>query len=219
MIEINLLPAGEKRRPARRAGASPRRAGLPAYSGDPYMLGLGVFALAVFLGLGFLYWRVDARAAEVQAQIETERADSVRFASTIGLVETLRARQDTIEQKIDVIRGVDERRYVWPHLLDEVSRAVPQYTWLTRLAAVDAGPADTTGAGPAFNVEGSAGSTQALTRFMKSLESSPFIQDVTLVTSERAVTEGRSYHRFTLEARYEAPDSSFVETIPVIPVH
>lgn len=219
MIEINLLPAGEKRRPARRAGASPRKPGLPAYSGDPYTLGLGVFALLVFLGLGFLYWQVDSRTAEVRAQIESERADSVRFASTIQLVDALRARQDTIERKIDVIRSVDERRYVWPHLMDEISRAVPAYTWLTRLTAVEAAPADTTAAGPAFNVEGSAGSTQALTRFMKSLESSPFIQDVTLVTSERAETAGRSYHRFTLEARYEVPDSSFIETTPVIPVH
>jgi len=222
LIEINLLPSGEKRRPARRAGGGRKLPSLPAYSGDPYMSGLGVFALLVFLGLGFLYWRVDIRKAELQVRLEKEVADSTTLTGTIDLVQRLSARQDTIEKKIDVIRSVDERRYVWPHIMDEVSRSIPPYTWLTKLAAAeDDASADTGGAkraGPVFSLEGNTGSTQALTRFMKNLEASPFITGVTLVTSEQTVTEGRSYQKFTLEARWETPDSSFIETVPVIVV-
>jgi Tfp pilus assembly protein PilN len=238
LIEINLLPAGEKkRRPSGRAGGARRGPALPKFAGDPYMLGLGALAVVVFLGLGFAYWRVDTAEAAVEARIETETRDSTRFASTIELVEAMESRQDTIESKIGVIRGVDERRYIWPHLLDEISRAIPPYTWLTKLAAVEAeenaAPAQPVTAadsaavlaaasakpeGPAFNLEGNTGSTQALTRFMKSLEASPFIRDVTLVTSEQTSTAGRTYQKFTLEARYETPDSSFVETVPVISI-
>lgn len=237
MIEINLLPAGEKkRRPAGRAGAPRRGLALPRYAGDPYMLGLGALAVLVFVGLGFAYWRVGTAHAAVEARIEDEKQDSTRFAATIDLVDAMEARQDTIESKIEVIRGVDERRYVWPHILDEISRAIPPYTWLTKLAAaeveVKARPAPKTAAdsaaareaaaakpvGPSFTLEGNTGSTQALTRFMKSLEASPFIRDVTLVTSEQTSTEGRTYQKFTLEARYEVPDSSFVESVPVISI-
>lgn len=240
MIEINLLPAGEKkRRPAGRAGAARRGPALPKFAGDPYMLGLGALAVVVFLGLGFAYWRVDTAQAAVESRIETETRDSTRFASTIELVDAMESRQDTIESKIGVIRGVDERRFIWPHLLDEISRAIPPYTWLTKLAAVEAEvaavPAEPKTAadsaavkaaaeaaanpqGPAFNLEGNTGSTQALTRFMKSLEASPFIRDVTLVTSEQTNTAGRTYQKFTLEARYETADSSFVETVPVISI-
>ncbi|HEX2093211.1 MAG TPA: PilN domain-containing protein, partial [Longimicrobiaceae bacterium] len=180
---------------------------------------------------GFMYWQTDSERSELEARLEKAVDDSTRFASTIKLVGTLDARQDTIQSKIGVIRSVDERRYVWPHLMDEVGRAVPPYTWLTKLAAVEeeapvaAAPADTAAAkpagtpeGPRFTLEGNTGSTQALTRFMKSLEASPFIRDVTLVTSEQTSTEGRSYQKFTLEARYEVPDSSFIETLPVVPV-
>ena len=222
MIEINLLPSGEKRRSPRRAGGGRKVPALPAYSGDPYMAGLGVFALLVFLGLGFLYWRKDTERAEMQVRLDKEVADSTTLTGTIDLVQKLSARQDTIEKKIEVIRSVDERRYVWPHIMDEVSRAIPPYTWLTKLAATeDDAPADTSSAkrpGPAFNLEGSTGSTQALTRFMKSLEASPFIAGVTLVTSEQTVTAGRSYQKFTLEARWEMPDSSFIETVPMIAI-
>ena len=241
MIEITLLPAGEKkRRPAGRAGAS-RGPALPKVPGDPYALGLGAVAVLLFLGLGYAYWRVDAVRAEAEGRIEQAKQDSVRFASTIQLVSAMESRQDTIESKIQVIRGVDERRFIWPHLMDEISRAIPPYTWLTKVAAAEAeqaapppAPAPGTPAadsaaakpaaapaepvGPAFSLEGNTGSTQALTRFMKSLEASPFIRDVTLVTSEQTSTEGRTYQKFTLEARYEVPDSSFIESVPVISI-
>ncbi len=234
MIEINLLPDGEKkRRSAGRAGAPRLGLTLPKFSGDPYMLGLGVVGVLLFAGVGFAYWRVHSAHASTETRIEEARQDSTRFASTIELVDAMEARQDTIESKIQVIRGVDERRYVWPHIMDEISRAIPPYTWLTRVAASEVAPpppprtaADSAAAreaaavprGPSFTLEGNTGSTQALTRFMKSLEASPFIRDVTLVTSEQTSTEGRTYQRFTLEARYEVPDSSFIETVPVISI-
>ncbi|HEX2187854.1 MAG TPA: PilN domain-containing protein [Longimicrobiaceae bacterium] len=233
MIEINLLPAGEKkRRSAGRAGAARRGPALPQLPGDPYTIGLGAVAVLLFVGMGFAYWRMDTGRTAAEARVEQAKQDSIRFASTIQLVSALEARQDTIESKIGVIRGVDERRYVWPHLLDEISRALPPYTWLTKVAAAEAEPpppppttaadsaaaaaAPSVPAGPAFSLEGNTGSTQALTRFMKGLEASPFIRDVTLVTSEQTSTDGRTYQKFTLEARYEVPDSSFVETVPVI---
>ena len=72
---------------------------------------------------------------------------------------------------------------------------------------------------PGFNLEGNAATTQSLTRFMKNLEASPFIRDVALVTSEQTQTQGRTYLKFTLEARWEQPDSTLIETVPVVPVN
>lgn len=231
MIEINLLPAGTKRR-----SAAPRRSAalagprMPRYSGDPYAAGLALLGVLVLLSVALQYWRTDARQATLAAELETEVADSTRFAATIQLLDAVRARQDTIRQKIDVIRSVDTRRYEWPHLLYEVSRALPPFTWLTSVTAADAEPAapapaaadsaapppPTVPLGPSFTVEGNSGNTQALTRFMKGLEESPFIREVTLVTSEQVEEEGRTFQKFTLEARYENPDSAFIQTTPVV---
>jgi Tfp pilus assembly protein PilN len=179
--------------------------------------------------------------------VESQRQDSLRLARTIALMRTIDSRKDTIEQKMAVIRSVDGRRYVWPHLMDEISRAVPPFTWLTRVAATTPPPAPPAAAAPAapadtgkqaagdtakklpplpppppppgFNVEGDAATTQALTRFMKNLEASPFIRDVALVTTEQTQTQGRTYLKFTLEARWEQPDSTLIETVPVVPVN
>jgi type IV pilus assembly protein PilN len=247
LIEINLLPSGTPRRAAARPSARPA-AGLPKLGADPRVAALGAAAVVVLALAAFDFWRTGAQKGALAAQVQDEVADSVRLARSIELMKSLEGRRDTIEQKIEVIRAVDGRRYVWPHILDEVSRAVPPYTWLTKLSAIeeeetapapapapgpakgdsakaaaDSAAADSAAAaapppGPGFNVEGNAATTQALTRFMKNLEASPMIRDVTLVTSEQTQTEGRVYQKFTLEARWEAPDSSLVETVPVVPV-
>ena len=229
MIEINLAPGAEPRR-SYRAGRTPMRIPqLPAMGGSG-AVGLGAAGVLLLLLVGFFFWRLGSQREALELRVEQEVTDSTRFATTIALINSLQQRQDTIQSKIEVIRSVDQRRYVWPHLLDEIGRSVPEYTWLTEIAvqedaAPPPAPADTTeGAlappppprGPAFTIQGNAGSTQALTRLMKNLEASPFIRDVSLVTSEQVDVEGRTIHRFTVEARYETPDESVIETVPVV---
>ena len=236
MIQINLLPGGTPKRATAARGA--RRPALPTSSMDPRVAAVGLAAFLVLVLAGFGWWKTGSARTALETEVEAETQDSVRLARTISLMETLDARRDTIENKIAVIRSVDGRRYVWPHLMDEVSRAVPPYTWLTKLAAADddtpapaAAPAPAAGdtttpaapaaapapQGPAFSVEGNAGTTQALTRFMKNLEMSPMIRYVALVTSEQTSKDGRTYLKFTLEARYEKPDSSLLEIVPLLP--
>jgi Tfp pilus assembly protein PilN len=232
LIEINLLPGGTARRPAA-GGRSLRMPSLPSVGGDPRITGLGLFAVVAFLGCAWLWYSLGQQHDDLQAQVDQAVADSTRMAKTIGLVHDLEARQDTIRDKIGIIRSVDQRRYVWPHILDEVSRAVPPYTWLTKLSSSEdaaapapaaAGAAPAAGAagaaaaapqGPHLTIEGNTASTTALTRFMKNLEASRMLRDVSLVTSSAATEQGRQFLKFTLEARYETPDSAAIRTVPL----
>lgn len=214
LIEINLAPSGsgKVRRKGLPAFSMPS---LPAFGGtDRNVSIMAALAVLVVLALGLSVWRIGGRTATAQAEVARQVADSTRYASTIDLMASLRAREDTIEQKIEVIRSVDSRRYIWPHLLDEISAAVPPYTWLTEIGSTLA--ADSLQVGPSFSVQGNAGSTQTLTRFMKNLEESAFVRDVTLITSEQEVIEGRTIHRFSLEARYSTPLPSEIRTVPLV---
>ncbi|MBW3570278.1 MAG: hypothetical protein KY467_04155, partial [Gemmatimonadetes bacterium] len=136
MIEINLLPSGTPRRPAasRRAPGGPS---LPSLGADPRVAGLAGAAVLLALLGAYWFWTSGQARGELQAQIDAQAADSVRLERTIALMKTLDTRRDTIDRKMEVIRQVDTRRYVWPHLMDEVSRATPPFMWLTRLAAVE----------------------------------------------------------------------------------
>ncbi len=217
MIQINLLPSGSAARPQTRSRPIARLPKIPQFGGNPLVAGLGAVGVLVALTFAFLFWKAGAREADLRVQIEEAVTDSVRLSSTIELVQSLRAREDTITQKIAVIKDVDDRRFVWPHLLDEVSKSVPAFTWLSSITSTQ--PADSGAVGPALTLQGNAGSTQALTRFMKNLEASPFMRAVTLVTSEQVTEESRTFQRFTLEAQYEVPAEQAIETVPVVVIN
>jgi Tfp pilus assembly protein PilN len=213
VIEINLAFGAESRRAPRARAAALRLPALPALGSDPRIGGAVVAGALLVLFVGHAFWSLGSRRSELEAQLREQVEDSTRYATTISLVRALEARQDTIRQKIGVIREVDQRRYVWPHLMDEISAAVPSYTWLRSITSTEP---DTLHTVPSVTLQGNAGSTQALTRFMKNLESSAYVRDVTLVTSEQVEIDGRAVHKFTLEARYEAPDSTAILTVPLV---
>jgi Tfp pilus assembly protein PilN len=216
LIEINLAPGAAGARARRKTLPGVRLPSLPAVTGDARTaaaVGAGILVLAVAV---FGYWRMGSQRTTLEAQVQQEVTDSIRFASTIDLVRSLQARQDTVRQKIDIIRSVDTRRYVWPHLLDEISLAVPAYVWLAEIGSTEG--TDSLAIGPALTIQGNAGSTQSLTRFMKNLESSPFVREVTLITSEQDVMEGRTVQRFSLEALYRVPDAEVIETVPIVEI-
>ena len=167
------------------------------------------------LGIGYLFFSVAGEREELEVMVEVAVRDSIRFADVISQSRLLQSRADSIAQRVSVIQEIDEGRYVWPHLMDEVARAMPDYAWLTRLAQIEV--LDT----PTFQIEGRAGTYFALTSLMESLEASPFIQGVQLIASEQVeiVAEdgggARLLYEFILEASAEEPPPELIETVPL----
>jgi Tfp pilus assembly protein PilN len=211
LIEIDLAPRGP--------GAEPPPVGRsllgfrpPASAGAVRLLAGALISLLVVGLVGFGYRRSASAARALTIQIQQEVSDSMDHAGRMSQIEFLRAQNDTIVLKIEAIRRVDRRRYVWPRLLDEISRALPAHTWLTEIS--EAPGADTTDSGPVFTLQGNAGSTLALTRYMKNLEDSPYIRDVTLITAGQVEVDGLPLQRFALEARHRAPEPERIVTVP-----
>ncbi|HLU26237.1 MAG TPA: PilN domain-containing protein [Longimicrobiales bacterium] len=211
MIEVNLLPGAAKRARRRKAAFS-----LGSLGGKAAGVRFGKLQLAAVgtwvLSLAAIGWmRVDASAQRENIELEIEQAvqDSARYAALIASAESLRARRDTIAQKLQVIQEIDAGRYIWAHVMDEVGRAVPDYTWLTSIDQLEGGPY------PRFRIEGRTGNTFALTEFMKNLEESPFIRGVRLASTDLVREGDRLVHSFSLEATYEEPPPELIETVPL----
>ena len=114
---------------------------------------------------------------------------------------------------MDIIQEIDALRFVWPHLLDELARALPDYTWLTQVIQVSIGDV------VEFQVRGRAGNNRALTTFWRQLQESPFIRSVQLVQTEQVVEPtGQLVYDFQLDCVYEAPPLEFLETVPLFGV-
>lgn len=216
MIEVNLLPGGKKKSAGRRklSLSLPKLGGrLPEI--DRWSLGVGIVVLAVLLFSGWLFFSIRGDAEELEVQTEVAVRDSIRLADILDESSLLQARADSIAERVAIIQVIDQSRYLWPHLMDEVARALPDYAWLTGLFQISDGE------DLVFQIQGQAGTYFALTTFMENLEASPFIRGVQLVESRQvSVPAGgaggeRLLYEFTLEAERQRPSAEVIETVPL----
>ena len=107
---------------------------------------------------------------------------------------------------------------------------MPAYTWLIDLgvsapaatsAAAQNKPAgakpDSAPAAPpplTFQINGRTIDIQAYTRFLRQLEASPWITDVTPVSAMTVVEKERPVTAFTIRASYNRADSAYIRTAP-----
>lgn len=57
---------------------------------------------------------------------------------------------------------------------------------------------------------------QAFTRFMRSLEDSPFIEGVLMERTEALVESGKAITQFTLQVTYSRPDTLMLKRAPIV---
>ena len=143
MIEINLLP-GAKRTTRRKVNFAPGAAlaSVGANLKDKYL----IFAVAgVVIGLGGIagmYVYQSRQKAAIDVRESSAATDSARFAAVLTARSHAETTRDSVYQQLAIIKSIDDSRYTWPHLLEAINLAVPQYTWLT--AVTQTSPITTT---------------------------------------------------------------------------
>ena len=235
MIEINLLPGGKKKTRQGTGGGVDFKAiaaGIASRVKDPFLAGT-VAAYIISIGaVAWLWTSQSSRTTELEERLAKATSDSTMYAKVIAEQGRAVAQRDSVRRQFQIIRMIDGNRYIWAHLLDEVSRSLPDYTWITGVkqlgtfnpippkpvgdAAAVKKPAVEEVVGPPplrFRLGGNTVDIQALTRFMRLLEASPYIRGVTLMSSELVAGEGgKEYTRFELEADFEPPPASIIRT-------
>lgn len=140
MIEINLLPGSQRKTRGRGLDFAPGAAlaGLGARFKDKYLIfggGALVVGLAAIAGMYLLQSREESA---LTARESAAAADSSRFAAVLTARARAETTRDSVYQQLAIIKSIDDSRYTWPHLLEAVNLAVPQYTWLTTVSQTSA---------------------------------------------------------------------------------
>jgi type IV pilus assembly protein PilN len=236
MITVNLRP-GQKRK---RTGASFNLKGLldgfsvfrdlASRVKDPLLMGsVGAWVL-VAGGLGLFYLNTARQFYTLEPRLEQARSENRRFKAFLADKRRQEKIRDSLLAQITVIRSVDGDRYVWPHLLDEITKALPAYTWLVDLGFTAAPAVATEPAKPGtkadsaaaaavkppltFQITGRTIDIQAYTRFLRQLEASPWISDVTPVSAQTIVEKERPVTAFSIRASFSPADSAYIRTAP-----
>lgn len=215
MINVNLHPEGRKAGRKSRSGSSFELPSLEGFGGldslreDPWRTGLIAAVVLVPLAVGAMWISQRSEAGQLEDRLETALADSTRLADLRALSDSLRDRQVEIRERISLIETLDGGRFVWPHLLNEISDALPTSAWISSIQRQSSDPQLT------LEIQAVATTPMTITEFVRALDASRHIGSVRIVRSQRETTDGRPGHAFTLIVRYAEP-SEPAETAPLI---
>ncbi len=216
MIEVNLHPHGAKAR--RRATLR-----LPSFGGgfgggrgrrsggrDPWITAAIGVPLVAFLVVGAMWYSQRAEARGLEDQVQEALGDSARLADLRQLSDSLSQRDRVIQERVGHVADLDGDRFVWPHLLDEVSRALPDYTWITTIESLSPLP------GLSVRIRGMAANPVAITAFIRNLSESLYVGDVQLAGSQQVQMERFTVQSFELSVTYAEPPDSVVQMVPIV---
>jgi Tfp pilus assembly protein PilN len=181
MIRVNLLERKQKepsKLPAIRLGGS-----------------TGLIAAAVVLAaVGWIGWRyVDNKSqiGELQTRIADADKQIENLKKVLKQVDEFQLKKQALEKKVEVISNLKRQQRVPVHLLDQISRQIPDYLWLESMEEKESG----------ISLKGRATNYNAVSNFYNNLKDSPFFTEVTLGNTQRA-PQGVS---FALSCRFTPP--------------
>jgi len=167
MIRINLL--------AVERGTTKRSAIIPA--AHRVTIGASLILLATVLAVGWWFWSLRQTSQQLDDDIARAEIETQQLRSVLAQVQKFEARKAQLQQRVTLIEQLRRGQSGPVHLLDEISKALPDRLWLTELSQK----------GQEMTFAGMTTSLTGLSDFVANLESSAwFRKPVDIIDSEMA---------------------------------
>ena len=221
MIEINLLP-GKKKRKASAGLSLPDFREIVGKIRDPLMLAaIGSWVLLLPF-VGYTFYTEGAKVTILQEDSTLIEGQALRFRNLLRTKQRQERLRDSLVSQLASIREIDAERYIWPHILEEVAKALPDFTWLTSVEFVPAPAPDITAEGETlvrppvrFTIAGRTADLSGYTRFARNLANSPWIADIQFGGTQQVLDDDKAVTAFTITATFQQADSAFIRTVPL----
>jgi type IV pilus assembly protein PilN len=184
LIRINLLTVDRER--------ATRKAKFQV--GQKVTVACSLILVAAALIVGWWFWALNRTSADLDQQIADAERETQRLQSVIQQVAQFEARRAQLQQRVTLIEELRKGQTGPVHLLDQISRALPESMWLISLRQ----------AGQEITIEGQCTSLNSLSDFVSGLEASNlFERPVEIIDSrvEPATTAAPELIRFSVRAR------------------
>lgn len=195
MIRINLLAT--ERRGAKAA---------PGLQAGQKMMVIGSLLLVLTaVGVGWRYWALGQQKAEVVREIESARREEARLQEILKQVQEFENRRKMLESRVALIDELRKGQTAPVHMIDQVSRALPDMTWLTNLQQT----------GYVLTIQGRCLSLTSLSDFIGNLEASRYFARPVEIIESAVVPggdgKGPELIQFTIRGTFQMQG---VETTP-----
>lgn len=180
MIRINLLPVRAAQKKARLQGQ---------------LIVLVLSLVVTGLICGGLYASVAVKISSEKNEIAQIDKEIKRLKKTLGEVAQFKKLQKEFQGKLDVLATLKEKKTGPVHLLDELSRVLPDKLWIDSFKESKG----------AISIKGVGLNEETVARFMRELEASPYYKQVDLKVTEQTKKSGLKLQKFDISCRAETP--------------
>jgi type IV pilus assembly protein PilN len=191
MIRINLLKP-ETKEISEEPTALPEfkaRKGLPAYS---------LVVVLALLAVVLLYFFQRNSFTNEQNLLSKAQEEKKSLEYVIATLAELENQKSLYEKKINLIRSLKARQEDAVKIMDELSKNIPEWVWLTD-ASFDS---------QNIQIKGRALSNNLIADYISNLELSPYIGSVSLDSSTQRRLGNNEFMEFSLNAKYLMPQES-----------
>lgn len=188
MIKINLLA---ERRAAKAKAPSTFKLEV---GGSQNLMLAGILVIGVLVAGGWSWSKVaeldKVRDEKVKAEAELKRLEDIRKKA-----EAFKKQKELLERKINLITDLKKKQAVPVHILDQISRNLPDFMWLDSMTAVS----------NAITISGKATTYNAVSNLYDNLRASGQFSNVVMGKTNES---GDNNVSFSLTCTYAPPGPS-----------
>jgi type IV pilus assembly protein PilN len=193
MIRINLLVVDRQR--------AAKRVFLPA--AQKVTIGATIILLATAGLIGWWFWSLRTQSIQLDEDLLKAEAETLQIRSVLEQVRKFESQKALLQQRVTLIEQLRKGQSAPVHLLDEISKSLPERLWLSELTQL----------GADFTIAGMTDSLSAVSDFVANLEATQWFKKPVEILDSQVQTDAKAGDliRFQVKAQYIDP------TAPVVP--
>jgi len=169
MIRINLLPTERKKKKVAGGGA--------ASTGQKMVVACTLIIVGAIAFIGWRYLTLAHESSQLDADLQAAQQETTRLRSIILQVQQYEQRKTQLQQRVLLIEQLRAGQTGPVHMLDQISRSMPQMLWLTR---INQDPKD-----QSILIDGLSTTQNGVTEFVNNLAATQYFRrDIEIVQSQ-----------------------------------
>jgi len=187
MIRINLL-AVERARARKRVVIS---------AAHRVTIGATVILVGTAVLIGWWFWSLRHQSAQIDEDIARAEAETRQIRSVLEQVRKFESQKAMLQQRVTLIEQLRKGQYAPVHLLDEISKSLPDRLWLSEM----------TQTGAEFTMSGMTDSLTAVSDFVANLESTRWFKKPVEILDSQVQTDAKAGDliKFQIKAQFVDP--------------
>jgi len=161
-------------------------------------IGAALILLATVVTVGWWFWTLRQQGLRLDDEVSRAETEANQLRSVLASVQKFETRKAQLQQRVTLIEQLRRGQNGPVHILDEISKALPDRMWLLTLNQ----------RGAEFTIAGQTTSLTGVSDFVGNLEASKwFKRPVEIVDSSVEQTANGDLVRFTIRATSDNPEA------------